>query len=72
LTPDLDGFRSGIDSGGQSYQVNECASAEAFIQLAENPEPPLHLWLGVNAGERAGEKVESMAEDKVNWLPQRF
>jgi NAD(P)-dependent dehydrogenase (short-subunit alcohol dehydrogenase family) len=42
-------------------------AAAVFIQLAENPEPPLHLWLGANAVDRAGEKIESMAQELRNW-----
>lgn len=42
-------------------------AAAVFIQLAENPEPPLHLWLGVNAVERASEKIESMARELNKW-----
>ena len=37
-------------------------AAALFIQLGENPEPPLHLWLGANAFERAGEKIDSMGQ----------
>ena len=42
-------------------------AAALFIQLAENPEPPLHLWLGANAIERAGEKIESMGQELKKW-----
>lgn len=42
-------------------------AAALFIRLAENPEPPLHLWLGANAVDRAGEKIESMAQELEKW-----
>jgi len=42
-------------------------AAALFIQLAENPEPPLHLWLGANAIERASEKIESMGQELKKW-----
>ena len=42
-------------------------AAALFIQLAENPEPPLHLWLGSNAIDRASEKIESMGQELKKW-----
>ena len=42
-------------------------AAALFIQLAENPEPPLHLWLGANAIDRASEKIESMGQELKKW-----
>jgi short-subunit dehydrogenase len=42
-------------------------AAALFIGLAENPEPPLHLWLGANAVDRAGEKIESMGKELHKW-----
>ncbi len=38
-------------------------AAALFIRLAEDPEPPLHLWLGANAVDRAGEKIETMGRE---------
>lgn len=38
-----------------------------LIQLAKNPEPPLHLWLGANAVDRASEKIGSMGEELKKW-----
>jgi NAD(P)-dependent dehydrogenase (short-subunit alcohol dehydrogenase family) len=43
------------------------AAAALFIQLSENPEPPLHLWLGANAFQRASAKIESMSEEIKKW-----
>jgi len=42
-------------------------AAALFIQLAELAEPPLHLWLGANAFERAGEKLQTMQEELAKW-----
>lgn len=42
-------------------------AAAVFIQLAEDAEPPLHLWLGANAIDRAGEKIRSMGEELDKW-----
>ena len=42
-------------------------AAALFIQLAENPAPPLHLWLGANALDRVGQKIESMSEELKKW-----
>jgi NAD(P)-dependent dehydrogenase (short-subunit alcohol dehydrogenase family) len=42
-------------------------AAALFISLAENPEPPLHLWLGVNAVDRAGAKIGSMSKEIEKW-----
>ena len=42
-------------------------AAALFIRLAENPEAPLHLWLGANAFDRASEKIESMGEEIKKW-----
>jgi NAD(P)-dependent dehydrogenase (short-subunit alcohol dehydrogenase family) len=42
-------------------------AAALFIQLAENPAPPLHLWLGANAIDRAGEKIEAMGQELTKW-----
>jgi NAD(P)-dependent dehydrogenase (short-subunit alcohol dehydrogenase family) len=42
-------------------------AAALFIQLVENPAPPLHLWLGANAVDRAGEKIESMGQELKDW-----
>jgi short-subunit dehydrogenase len=47
-------------------------AAALFIRLAEGPEPPLHLWLGANAFERAGEKISSMETELKKWKDLSF
>jgi NAD(P)-dependent dehydrogenase (short-subunit alcohol dehydrogenase family) len=47
-------------------------AAALFIRLAEDPEPPLHLWLGANAFERAGEKISSMETELKKWKDLSF
>jgi NAD(P)-dependent dehydrogenase (short-subunit alcohol dehydrogenase family) len=42
-------------------------AAALFIQLVESPAPPLRLWLGANALERAGEKIESLSKELKKW-----
>jgi NAD(P)-dependent dehydrogenase (short-subunit alcohol dehydrogenase family) len=42
-------------------------AAALFIGLGEDPEPPLHLWLGSNAVNRAGEKIETMRSELERW-----
>jgi short-subunit dehydrogenase len=42
-------------------------AAALFIQLAENPAPPLHLWLGANALDRVGGKIASLEEELIKW-----
>jgi NAD(P)-dependent dehydrogenase (short-subunit alcohol dehydrogenase family) len=42
-------------------------AAILFIRLAEDPAPPLRLWLGANAFERADEKIESLSEEIKKW-----
>ena len=42
-------------------------AAALFIQLAEIPDPPLHLWLGANAFARASEKIGSMGKEIKKW-----
>jgi NAD(P)-dependent dehydrogenase (short-subunit alcohol dehydrogenase family) len=42
-------------------------AAALFIRLAENPDPPLLLWLGANAVDRAGEKIQSLGLELEKW-----
>lgn len=42
-------------------------AAEILIELAENPEPPLHLFLGADAYKRATEKIAFMANEAEKW-----
>lgn len=42
-------------------------AASAFIQIAENENPPLRLFLGSDAYERAMQKVELIKSDLENW-----
>ena len=42
-------------------------AAALFIQLTENPTPPLHLWLGANAFDRVGEKIAFLEEELKKW-----
>ena len=42
-------------------------AAEIFIELAESPEPPMHLFLGNDAYNRASEKLAAMAAELEHW-----
>ena len=47
-------------------------AAALFIRLAEDPEPPLRLWLGANAFERAGEKITALETELQRWKDLSF
>ncbi|GAA3962165.1 SDR family oxidoreductase [Mucilaginibacter dorajii] len=42
-------------------------AAELFIELAENPEPPLHFFMGADAWHRATEKLSAMTAETERW-----
>jgi short-subunit dehydrogenase len=42
-------------------------AAEILIQLAENQQPPLHLYLGRDAYKRASEKLAAMVDELETW-----
>jgi short-subunit dehydrogenase len=42
-------------------------AAEIFIELAESPEPPMHLFLGADAYKRASEKLVAMSTELEQW-----
>jgi short-subunit dehydrogenase len=42
-------------------------AAEIFMELAENPKPPMHLFLGNDAYNRASKKLTDMAEELEHW-----
>jgi len=42
-------------------------AAEIFMQLAEEPEPPLHLFLGEDAYKRAYGKLKDMMDELEKW-----
>lgn len=42
-------------------------AAEIFIELAETPEPPMHLFLGNDAYNRASEKLAAMSAELEQW-----
>lgn len=41
--------------------------AEIFMELAENPEPPMHLYLGNDAYNRASRKLNDMSVELEKW-----
>ncbi|GGB05431.1 SDR family NAD(P)-dependent oxidoreductase [Puia dinghuensis] len=44
-------------------------AAEIFMELAESPEPPMHLFLGNDAYNRASKKLTEMSEELEQWKP---
>jgi short-subunit dehydrogenase len=42
-------------------------AAEIFIELAETPQPPMHLFLGNDAYKRASEKMAAMSAELEQW-----
>ncbi|HTI93159.1 MAG TPA: SDR family oxidoreductase [Puia sp.] len=42
-------------------------AAEIFIELAESPEPPMHLFLGNDAYNRAKKKLTDMSGEMEQW-----
>ena len=47
-------------------------AAEIFMELAENPEPPMHLFLGRDAYNRAAKKLTDMSGELEHWKPITF
>ena len=46
---------------------NPDRAAEIFMELAESPEPPMHLFLGNDAYNRARQKLTDMSEELEQW-----
>jgi short-subunit dehydrogenase len=44
-------------------------AAEIFMELAESPDPPMHLFLGNDAYNRASKKLTDMSEELEQWKP---
>jgi short-subunit dehydrogenase len=42
-------------------------AAEIFMELSESPIPPMHLFLGNDAYNRASEKLAAMAAELERW-----
>jgi short-subunit dehydrogenase len=46
---------------------NPDRAAEIFMELAEIPEPPMHLFLGNDAYTRASKKLADMSRELEQW-----
>ena len=71
----IDGYRAVKDTQERYLAANgkqpgdpERASA-IFMQLAESEQPPLHLYLGQDAYNRASGKLAAMNEELEEWKP---
>jgi len=47
-------------------------ASEILIGLSENPEPPVHLFLGADAYNRASAKLISLKDELEQWKEQTF
>ncbi|QIP13843.1 SDR family oxidoreductase [Spirosoma aureum] len=47
-------------------------AAALFIELAEHPKPPLHLFMGVDAFNRASEKISDLSAELTVWKDLSF
>jgi short-subunit dehydrogenase len=46
---------------------NPDRAAEIFMEMAESPDPPMHLYLGNDAYNRAAQKLTEMAAELEQW-----
>ena len=51
------------------FRTNPDRAAEIFMELAESPEPPMHLFLGKDAYNRALKKLADMSGELEHWKP---
>jgi NAD(P)-dependent dehydrogenase (short-subunit alcohol dehydrogenase family) len=73
ITPKIDGYEAVKNTQDRYLSANgqqpgdPDRAAEIFIELAESPEPPLHLFLGNDAYNRASEKLAIMSAELEQW-----
>ncbi len=72
-TPKIDGYEAVKNTQDRYLSMNGMQSgdpnraAEIFIELAESPQPPMHLFLGNDAYNRASEKLAAMSAELERW-----
>jgi short-subunit dehydrogenase len=73
ITPKMEGYEAVkntqdryLSSNGKQAG-NPDRAAEIFIELAESPAPPMHLFLGNDAYNRAQKKLTDMSEELEQW-----
>lgn len=73
ITPTIEGYEAVkntqdryLSSDGKQAG-NPDRAAEIFMELAESPEPPMHLFLGNDAYNRAQKKLTDMSEELEQW-----
>lgn len=58
-------FHSNVMNGNQAGDPEK--AAEALLQVAQNPEAPLHLFLGKDAFKMAQEKIQLVESELTKW-----
>ncbi|MDB5135076.1 MAG: family oxidoreductase [Mucilaginibacter sp.] len=73
ITPKIEGYEAVkntqdryLSADGQQPGDPDRA-AEIFIELAESPDPPTHLFLGSDAYNRASERLAAMSAELEKW-----
>ena len=75
ITPKIEGYEAvkktqdGYLSSDGKQAGDPDRAGEIFMELAENPEPPMHLFLGSDAYNRASKKLTDMGEELEQWKP---
>jgi NAD(P)-dependent dehydrogenase (short-subunit alcohol dehydrogenase family) len=73
ITSQIDGYEAVKNTQARYLSANGRQSgdpdraAEIFIELAESSEPPMHLFLGADAYNRASEKLSAMSAELEQW-----
>ena len=73
ISSKIEGYEAVKNTQGRYLSANGQQSgdpdraAEIFMELAEIPEPPMHLFLGNDAYNRASKKLSDMSEELEQW-----
>ena len=72
-TPQIEGYKAVKNTQDRYLSMNgqqagdPDRAAEIFMELAESPEPPMHLFLGNDAYNRASEKLAALSTELEQW-----
>jgi hypothetical protein len=73
IAPKIEGYEAVKETQARYLSANgqqpgdPDRAAEIFIQLAESSQPPMHLFLGNDAYNRASGKLKEMAAELEQW-----